>query len=120
VVVLDDEPAVLTYLGRLLRTRGLTVYECATAEEASTRCEVLEGRIDLFVADLVMPGATGRDVGERLRSKYPHLSVLYISGFSDDEMMQRGLLTPGDAFMQKPFSSDELLERVRALLERDG
>ncbi len=118
LVVLDDEPGVLSFLARLLRGKGYVVHECATVEEADTRIALLDGAFDLFIADLVLPGGSGRDVATRLHAKWPGIPVLYISGFSDDEMTRRGLLAEGDAFLQKPFSADELLARVTSTVVR--
>ncbi len=120
IVVLDDEPGVLSFLGRLLRSKDYVVHECATLEEARTRITLLDGGFDLLIADLVLPGGSGRDVAEWVRGRWPAIPVLFISGFSDDEMTRRGLLAPSDAFLQKPFAAEEILGRVRDRLALAG
>ena len=74
--------------------------------------------IDLVVTDVVMPNLSGRELGERLAELRPGLPVLFISGYTDDDVIRRGLLTPGSPFLQKPFEPDALARKVRQVLER--
>ena len=75
------------------------------------------GGIDLLVTDVVMPEMSGRELAEALRDRRPDLKVLYISGYTDDEVLQRGIRGREVAFVRKPFASDELMRRVRAVLD---
>jgi CheY-like chemotaxis protein len=74
--------------------------------------------IDLLITDMVMAGMNGREVASRVRSLSPATRVLYMSGYTGDAMIHRGLLKPGAVFLVKPFSAAELLETVRRILER--
>jgi DNA-binding response OmpR family regulator len=74
--------------------------------------------VDLVLTDLVMPGMGGRALGEALGALAPGLPVLYCSGYTGDEVVRRGLIAEGAEFMSKPFAPGELLQRVRALLDR--
>ncbi len=61
---------------------------------------------------------SGRETADLLRELNPHLAVLYMSGYTDDAVVRRGVLSAGTAFIQKAFSSDELARKVRAVLDR--
>jgi DNA-binding response OmpR family regulator len=73
--------------------------------------------VDLMLTDIVMPGGNGADLAEQAMSLRPELQVLYSSGFTDDDVVRRGLMEPGRPFIQKPWSPRELLDRVRGLLD---
>lgn len=116
VLFVDDE-AMLRALGeRQLETNGFRAITAASAEEALAIVERECGRIDVVVTDLVMPGLTGRELGERLEVLCPGLPVLYVSGYTDDEVVRRGLLGAGKPFMAKPYAAADLADRVRELL----
>ena len=73
--------------------------------------------IDLVVTDVVMPEMSGRELVVHLRDRRPEVRVLYISGYTDDEILRRGLHEPGVAFLQKPFAAASLAESVRNVLD---
>ena len=73
--------------------------------------------IDLVVTDVIMPNVGGRELGERLAELRPGLPVLFISGYTDDDVVRRGLLSPGSPFLQKPFEPDALARKVRQVIE---
>jgi two-component system cell cycle sensor histidine kinase/response regulator CckA len=75
-----------------------------------------DDRIALAVVDVVMPGMNGRELGERLRKARPRLPLVYISGYTGDELNRRRLLDRSVPFLQKPFHPDELVEQVQELL----
>ena len=75
------------------------------------------GDIDLLVTDVVMPGMGGPALAEQLLRSRPQLKVLYVSGYTDDEIFRRGVLEQGIPFLQKPFSPDALARKVRETLE---
>ncbi|HEU4648133.1 MAG TPA: ATP-binding protein [Gemmatimonadales bacterium] len=118
ILVVDDEPTVVLYLERLLGGAGYVVSSAASAPSAWDTIRQLDGRIDLLISDIVMPGMSGRELGERLMLEHPDVPVLYTSGYTDDEAMQRGLLSAGAPFMAKPLHPDKVLSQVRALLDR--
>jgi CheY-like chemotaxis protein len=69
------------------------------------------------MSDLVMPVMGGRELGERLAKVRPGIRMLYISGYTDDEVIRRGLLVPGSPFLQKPFEAPALARKVREVLD---
>lgn len=75
------------------------------------------GTIDLLVTDMVMPHLGGRQVADKLRAERPGLRVLYLSGYTDTAAARQGLMEPGAEFLQKPFSTDVLVRRVREVLD---
>jgi CheY-like chemotaxis protein len=74
------------------------------------------GTIDLLLTDVVLPGLNGREVAERMRSTRPDVRVLYMSGYTDDAILRRGVLTQRSSLIQKPFSATDLTTRVSELL----
>jgi len=120
VLVVDDEPVVLMYLERLLREAGYTVNAAGSAQAALEQLGRPGAAPGLVVTDLVMPGMSGRELAERLAVERPGVPVLFMSGYTDDESVRRGLLPTGAAFIQKPLDVDRLLTMVRALLDRAG
>jgi CheY-like chemotaxis protein len=117
VLVVDDEPTVLRFLERLLGGAGYTVQTAGSAAEALERIAGLRGRLDLMITDIVMPGMSGRELGERVTQRHPQIRVLYTSGYAGDEATRRGLLADGAAFIEKPLDPDVLLSRIRTLVD---
>jgi two-component system cell cycle sensor histidine kinase/response regulator CckA len=116
VLVVEDEEAVRRMAARTLSSRGYRVLEASDAAQALAR-EPEWGPIDLLVTDVVMPGIGGRELAAALLARRPGLRLLYISGYTDDEVTRRGLLDAGAPFLEKPFEAEGLARRVREVLE---
>jgi two-component system, cell cycle sensor histidine kinase and response regulator CckA len=111
VLVVDDEPGVRHLASAMLRRAGYTVMEAADGVEAERLAETHEGTIDVLLTDIVMPGARGPEVAERLRTIRPAIRVIYMSGFRDTSPL--GDVERGEAlFVQKPFLRSALLGAV--------
>jgi YesN/AraC family two-component response regulator len=82
-------------------------------------CEEHKGKIDLIVTDVIMPEMSGRELVEHLESTRPATQVLFMSGYADGELDRRGILNRRAAFLQKPFTTEDLARKVRAILDRD-
>ena len=115
VLLVEDEDAVRELARRILERQGYTVLDARTGRDAvalAGRCE----RIDLVLTDMVMPDMNGRALAETLALTRPSLPVLYMSGYTDDEIVRRGLLDTGRGLLQKPFTADSLARAVRTAL----
>ncbi|MGH7607082.1 MAG: ATP-binding protein, partial [Gemmatimonadales bacterium] len=117
VLVVEDEPAVLTLSRRALEAQGYVVLAAADGTAALRIVERHGGRIDLLLTDVVMPGLSGRELADQLAVRRPGMRVLYMSGYPGDAVVQHGSLAPGSAFLQKPFSPDGLARKVRDVLD---
>lgn len=116
VMVVEDEEGVRALMQKILRRQGYRVIEACNGAEALDVAREHEGTIHLLVTDVVMPQMGGRALAEQLKSLRPDVRVLYVSGFTDDAVIQSGLLPPGTAFLQKPFTLNSLLTKVREVL----
>src|SRR5437870_2134744 len=117
VLVVEDEPAVLTLSRRALEAQGYVVLAASDAAAALRVVERHGGTIHLLLTDVVMPGLSGRELADRLAAHRPGIRVLYMSGCPGDAVVQHGTLPSGSAFLQKPFSPDGLALKVRDVLD---
>ena len=119
VLLVEDEPAVRALTARMLRRQGYTVLEAANGIEALDIVRQHTGApIDLLLTDMIMPKLGGYALAEQLRQRIPGLRVLLMSGYTDNALIQHGLLDPNITFIQKPFTLLSLARSVRALLDR--
>jgi two-component system cell cycle sensor histidine kinase/response regulator CckA len=108
VLVVEDEPDVRRLTRRILERHGHAVLEATTGEHAISVLTEHDGEIDLLLTDMVMPGMNGRAVAHEVAQRSPSTRVLYMSGYTDDEIIRRGLQDPNMALLEKPFSSEQL------------
>jgi len=116
VLLVEDESAVRDLARRMLELAGYIVLSAASGEEAEQLFGTV-GTVDVLVTDLVMPGMSGRELAHRLRRGRPELSVVLMSGYSQDAAALDRLLGEGAAFVEKPFTSSELVSEVRGVLD---
>ncbi len=117
VLVCEDDQAVRQLTCRALRGHGYIVLEAAGARHALEIVETYAGAIHMLVTDVIMPGMDGRQLAESIARRKPDMRVLYVSGYSHDVIGQRGLVDDGVELLPKPFSSGDLLRRVRSVLD---
>jgi len=115
VLVVEDEEAVRELVRKILDDAGYTVLEARHGREALLLAEGYERPIHLLVTDVVMPEMGGRELVEGLTPLYPDVRVLYISGYTNDEVLRRGVSDV--ELIHKPFTADDLLQKVRELLD---
>jgi PAS domain S-box-containing protein len=117
ILVLEDDDAVRQIARRALEGAGYTVLAAADGAHALEMLSQTPQPIRLALIDLVLPGMSGLDVAGRMASTSPATRVIFTSGYPDGEIARRGLLAPGAAFIQKPFTPEALLRLVRRELE---
>ncbi len=117
ILLVEDEDQIREMAAEILRARG---YEVLVAANGSDALEVVAGHaapIDLLLTDVIMPGMNGRELAEQVAESRAGIKILYMSGYTDGAIFQNGVLDPDTPFLAKPFSMDQLLERVRATLD---
>ena len=117
-ILLTEDDTILRPLAKaLLEKLGYTVLEAGDTDEALAAAKKHAGPIHLLIADVVLPGPSGRELARRLAASRPDTRVLYVSGYTDDAIVHHGMLEPGLNFLQKPFTPAVLARKVRAVLD---
>jgi two-component system cell cycle sensor histidine kinase/response regulator CckA len=117
ILLVEDERVVRRLVAEMLESSGYTVLQAADGPSALELLRRHSGDLDLLVTDVVMPGMSGPEVAQAVTSMRPGTEVLYTSGYTDSQIDHHGVLEPGIAFLQKPFSSDDLTRKVRSVLD---
>lgn len=121
ILLVEDDPALREMAAILLRRLGYTVYAAANGVEAlSMRHERSTGHIDLLFTDVVMPHMSGKELADRVRALYPDTRILFTSGYTEHAVVHQGVLNPGVAMLQKPFTPSALACKVREMLDQPG
>jgi two-component system cell cycle sensor histidine kinase/response regulator CckA len=115
--VAEDDAALRLVTRRVLEKDGHTVLEATNGEEALRIIGEFAGRIDLVVSDMVMPLTSGGALVKALSSTRPDLRVLLVSGYTEEAIHRNGELARRTAFLQKPFTSETLVQKVRETLQ---
>ncbi|HEU5169799.1 MAG TPA: ATP-binding protein [Gemmatimonadales bacterium] len=117
VLLVEDEAAVRTMAARILRQGGFTVLEATDGGSALDAVEGYRGTLDLLVTDLVMPGVGGVELADRISRLRPGMAVLFMSGYTEREVIDRGGPPAGTMLLNKPFRAGELVAAVRRALQ---
>jgi len=118
ILVVEDEAPVRSVARQVLERHGYTVLEAPSAEAALDIATRYSGAIHLLLTDVVMPGLNGRELATRLADLRPDARVIFMSGYTDDAVTRHGVLEPGSAYVQKPFTPDAIARKVREVLDR--
>jgi two-component system cell cycle sensor histidine kinase/response regulator CckA len=116
ILVVEDEPYVRAMMCSVLREAGHVVLQAADSSEALRVAAEHPSPLHLVISDVIMPGMSGPRMVEQLIVIRPEIKVLYVSGYADDAVVQRGVLTADAAFLQKPFSMAALKDKIREIL----
>jgi CheY-like chemotaxis protein len=116
VLVVDDDPGVRGVAARVLERAGYVVLQAGEGSEALELARAHEGPLHLLLTDVVMPGMSGRELGQRMRKERPETRLLYMSAYTEDEVILRGIRVAEVNFLSKPFSLDGLESAVRDAL----
>jgi PAS domain S-box-containing protein len=117
ILLVEDETEVRKLARDILTRQGYTVLECASGEEALECCAQYRAAIHLVLTDVVMPGMTGGQLGERLHELYPTIKVLYMTAYAEDDVVHHGPVDVAVALLHKPFTPQTLTQKVRQVLD---
>ncbi len=118
VLVVEDEGAVREQAVLVLASYGYTVLDAADGQAAIEISRSHNGPIDLLLTDVIMPGLNGREIADLLQPERPEMRVLFMSGYTGDAIESHGVLVEGMAFLPKPFTLEDLLRKVRKVLDQ--
>jgi two-component system cell cycle sensor histidine kinase/response regulator CckA len=119
ILLVEDEAAVRRVVSDMLLRLGYTILDAPDGRTAQKFVLEYEKPIQLLLTDVVMPEVSGRELARRLRTVRRDLKVLFMSGYADDAIVRQGVLDPGAAYLQKPFTPDALAGKIRELLDAD-
>ena len=117
ILVVEDDPSILPLLERILQRQGYEVLAADSPVKARELAAMRQGEIQLLLTDVVLPDTNGRELASQLSKDQPNLMVLFMSGYTSNVIAHRGVLDDDVCFIQKPFESRELSEKVRGLLD---
>ena len=119
ILVVEDNDLVRDMTSEVLKQYGYKVIEAPGGEKALKVIQEYPGKIDLLLTDVVMPDLNGRELADQVLTLRPGIRVLYMSGYTDNAIVQYGILNPGLAFIEKPFSPELLADKLRRVLRVD-
>jgi CheY-like chemotaxis protein len=117
ILVAEDEPDLRELTQIFLESYGYKVLSASSAERAIQISDQFKEAIHLLLTDVIMPGISGRQLAEKILEKRPRTKIVYMTGYTDDMVVQHKVLEPGVQLLQKPFTKAELAFKVRATLD---
>lgn len=117
ILLVEDEPAILRMTRMMLERKGYSVLPAGTPADAISIANAYAGKIHLLMTDVVMPEMNGRDLAKKVTAVFPEIKLLFMSGYAADVITHKGVLDDGVAFIQKPFSTNELAKKIRKVLD---
>jgi len=116
VLVVEDDEHVRAMCARFMKRAGYNALQAKSGDDVLFIMDAFEGEVDLLITDVVLPGMSGREVARRLQERFPSMAVLFMSGHSREAVLEYGVLSADARFIEKPFTVDDLLRRVRDAL----
>ncbi len=120
ILIAEDDESIANISTMMLKTQGYTVLTATSVDEAIRLAKTFEGSIDLLITDVIMPVMNGKDLARTLASFRPEMKILFMSGYTADVIAEHGVLEQGINFIQKPFSLQELADKVRKILTEES
>jgi PAS domain S-box-containing protein len=120
ILIVEDEEEVRKLAGKILEKQGYSILETYNGDSALLVCEGRNGPIHLMLADVVMPGMNGSELAKLLKPLYPEMKILYMSGYTDNAIVRHGVLEKGVNYIQKPFTMEGLVRKVREVLDKES
>ena len=120
ILLVEDEESLRTMACVFLESKGYTILEAENGQKAVEIARQHKGQIHLLLTDVIMPGMSGRELAESLAASRAGIKLLYMSGYTGELVTQHGILNPGLQLLEKPFTRDSLLSRVRAVLDGES
>jgi CheY-like chemotaxis protein len=120
VLLVEDDEMVRSLVRETLERDGYRILDAPGPIEARRISDQIKEPIQLLITDVVMPKISGRELAQQLVARRPSMKVLYMSGYTDNAVINSGILRKEVAFIQKPFTPMALAEKVREVLESDG
>lgn len=117
ILVVEDEGGIRALVRKILRRQGYQVLEASGGQEALATLAASTSRVDLLLTDVMMPGMNGVELSRQALASHPDLRVLFVSGYTDESVLEAGQFPAGTAFLQKPFTLGGLLGKVREVLD---
>ncbi len=117
ILLVEDERLVRNLCLEVLTKAGYAVLEAQNGEEALRLARENKRALDLIVTDVVMPGMSGRELAKKMTAHHPRAKVLYLSGYADDAVLRHGVMEEGAALIPKPFTPNQLLKKIRDILD---
>ena len=118
VLVVEDQAEVRAFAKSALMAYGYQVIDAPDAKQALALSGSYAGPIHVLLTDVVLPGMNGRELADRIKGMRPEVAVVYTSGYTDDVITHRGVLDVGVVFVPKPYTADDIVEKVREALKR--
>jgi PAS domain S-box-containing protein len=118
ILIVEDNDEVRQLAMQVLERQGYRVLEAANGNETLRICKEYKDKIHLMVSDVVMPGMSGRELAEQIKSLHPEIKVLYTSGYADERIIHYGVLREGVNYIQKPFTMEGLARKVREAIDK--
>lgn len=117
ILLVEDEDGVRSLAVEILRAAGYHVHEAHNGRDALNLIERVIEPFDLLITDIVMPELGGRQLAEQVQQRFPNIRVMYMSGYTEDAMVRRGVLSSETEFISKPFTADAFKCKVRQILD---
>jgi two-component system, cell cycle sensor histidine kinase and response regulator CckA len=119
ILIVEDDPSIRDLLQRVLAREGYHVLSAESSIDALSIANHYDARIDMMLSDVVMPGLSGPDLGQRVVALRPRIKLLFVSGFPSHVAVGPGAMSPRAAFLHKPFSIHLLAATVRRCLDKE-